>query len=57
MILFRWVRTKKSHANGRRAVDKSVLVDRSASAALTQYRKTFLDLARYDRGERVSLPR
>ena len=36
-----------------RGSDKSAAIIRSADSALAQYSKTFKDLARYDRGERV----
>jgi len=38
-----------------KSVAKKAAVKRAASGALIRYDKTFKDLARYDRGERLSI--
>jgi hypothetical protein len=45
MNLFNWRKRSRT--------EKEALVERAADSALKTYNKTFVDLAKYDRGERV----
>lgn len=55
-MTFPFLENGKRAKAAQKAVAKKVAVKRAASGALVRYEKTFKDLAKYDRGERITLP-